>query len=179
MNYKILPKRGQRRQHKRRANQHDTIQAMRMVARESAREPYFKKLVKKYNLNGDRNSLERIFNFAFFNTYFQGDNPKIQTIRSGVRSIIDQRANCVDYSILLSSFLINMQVPHSFRMISIDPKHPNNFAHIYVILADGTVLDCVIGQDQTGKEYLKDRDERDPHFRFEAPYLRKSDLRVF
>lgn len=151
---------------------------MKQVARQSAKNPYFKTLVKKYKLNSDIKGLEKIFRFAFFNTSFESDDPKIQTIRTGLRSINDKRANCVDYCILLSSFLINMKIPHSFRMISTDPKNPENLSHIYVVTPGG-VLDPVIGQNQDGTEHTKKRDQRTPYFLKEAKHVSRVDLRIF
>lgn len=179
MSYNNLPERNQSKVvYRKGASQHDTIQVMKKVAHQSSKNPYFKTLVKKYNLKKDLNSLKRIFKFAFYNTFFESDNPKTQTIRSGMRTINDKRANCVDYCILLSSFLINMKVPHSFRMISTDPNNPNNLSHIYIVTPFG-VLDPVIGQNQNGKEHLKNRTERTPFFLDEAPYVSNIDLRIF
>lgn len=179
MNYKILPPPGQSRRIKRRGvTQRDTIQVMKKVAKESAAHPYFKTLVKRYNLNNDLRGLKKVFDFAFYNTWFKSDDDETQTIRSGLRSINDTRANCVDYCILISSFFLNMGVPHKFRMISTDPENPKNLSHIYVITPFG-VLDPVLGQDQSGKEINKIRSQRTPHFLREAPYVSKIDLRIF
>ena len=179
MNYKILPAPGQRRNIKKSdTTQIDTIKLMKKVAQASAQHPYFKTLVKRYKLKNDLRGLKKVFDFAFYNTRFKADEPEIQTVRSGLRSINDERANCVDYCILISSFFINMGVPHKFRMISTDPDKPNNLSHIYVITPHG-VLDPVLGQSQLGDEYQKKREQRQPHFLEQAPYIKKLDLRIF
>ena len=161
---------------KRNANQFDTIRTMKDVAIQSAKNPYFKYLIKKHNLKPDKESLKRIFDYAFFNTRFKKDLPNVQQIRSGIRALRDQRANCVDYCILLSSFLLNLGIEHSFRMVSTKPNE--NFSHIYVVLKDGTPLDCVIGQDQDGKEVLKSNEQRKNYFNKEIPYFKKYDLKI-
>ncbi len=177
MSYK-LPRPGKSRREKRSgATQKDTIRIMKKVAYESAKNPYWQYLIKKYDLKNDLKSMKKIFDFSFFNTYFKGDNQKTQTIRTGTRSINDKRANCVDYSILISSFLINLRVPHSFRMISTEKNDPNNLSHIFIVTPYGTI-DPVIGQDQDGNEQYKKREQRTPNFLMQAPFYKKVDLKV-
>ena len=164
---------------KRRANQFDTIYAMRKVAHESAKEPYFRKLINKHNLYNSPDALKRIFDFCFYNTYYEKDPEQKQLIRSGLRSLKDERANCVDYCVLLSSFLLNLNIPHSFRMVSTDPTKPDNFGHIYVIANGSTILDLVIGQDQEGKEIYKRAKQRTNKFNTEIPFIKNYDVKVF
>jgi hypothetical protein len=161
---------------KKRANQYDTIRTMKNVAFESAKNPFFKNLINRHHLYNDPNRIKKIFDFAFENTFYEKDNPTNQTIRSGIRSLKDKKANCVDYCILLSSFFINLGIPHNFKMVATDPKNPANYNHIFVTLADGTPLDCVIGQDQTGKEQYKKI--RKNYYGVEVPYSKQYTLKI-
>jgi hypothetical protein len=172
----LLPGKNNGKLIKRNANQFDTIRTMKDVAYQSAKNPYFKYLIKKHNLKDDIPSIKKVFDYAFFNTRFKKDLPKVQQIRSGIRSLRDKTANCVDYCILLSSFLLNLGVGHSFRMVSTRPNE--NFSHIYLVLEDGTPLDCVIGQNQDGKEQYKSNNERKNFFGMEIPYYNKYDLKI-
>ena len=175
---KLLDTRGNEKFIKNRANQFDTIRVMRGVAYESAQNPLFKKLINKHSLFRDPDRIKKIFDFCFYNTYYQKDDPKRQTVRSGIRSLTDKKANCVDYSVLLSSFLLNLNEPHVFRMVSTNKNKPNDYNHIYVVLADGTPLDLVIGQDQDGKEILKRANERTNFLGTEVPYIKKKDVKI-
>lgn len=178
MTYKILPKIGRRRGIMNNGKQNDTIRIMKLVALESSKNPWIKSMVKKYNLNESKESLKNLFNFAFYNTFFEPDEPKVQTVKSPISSLTERRANCVDYSVLLSAFLINMGVPHSFRMVSTDKKYPNSYGHIYVVLDNGLVMDCVIGQDQNGAEIYKEKNQRIPFPFEEVEFINNSDLRI-
>jgi hypothetical protein len=171
----LIGSKGESKLIKRNANQFDTIRVMKQVALESAKNPYFKYLINKYKLSNDKESIKRIFDYAFFNTTFKKDLPAVQQIRTGTRALREGKANCVDYSILLSSFLLNLGVPHSFRMVATEKNE--NFSHIYVITKDLT-LDCVIGQDQEGLEKFKTFEQRKNYFNKEVPYFKKFDLKV-
>lgn len=171
-----LPGVNQRKLIKRNANQFDTIRTMKKVAFESAKNPYFKYLIKKYDLSNDLPSIKKIFNYAFYNTRFKKDPLNVQQIRSGVRSLKDKKVNCVDYSILLSSFLINLGVKHSFRMVAVNPNE--NFSHIYVILKNNIPLDPVIGQAQDGSEVFKSNKYRKNYFGKQIPFNKKFDLKI-
>lgn len=163
---------------KRRATQFDTIKAMKEVAYESAKEPYWSDLINKYHLYNNPEALKKIFDFVFYNTYFEKDPQNKQVIRSGLRSLRDKKANCVDYCIMLSSFLLNLNIPHHFRMVSTNPNQPNNYGHIYVIANGNTIMDLVIGQKQDGTEFLKGHKDRHSFFNKEIPFVKKYDLKV-
>ncbi len=176
MKYTGLP--GQEIILKKRGNQFDTIKFMKRVAYESASNPFFQKFINQNNLYNDPNNLEKIFLYCFKKVKYLKDPKNKQYIRTGIRSLREGRGNCVDYCILLSSFLLNLNIPHKFRMVSTNTANPDNFGHIYLI-AGPKVLDLVIGQDQNGNEIYKKEKERTPFFNKEIPYLKKFDLKIF
>lgn len=176
MNYLGLP--GQEKILKRRGNQFDTIKLMKKVAYESAKNPFFRAFINKHQLYNDPEALNKIFHYCFEKVKYLKDPKNKQYIRSGIRSLKEGRGNCVDYCILLSSFLLNLNIPHKFRMVSTNTANPDNFGHIYLI-AGPKVLDLVIGQDQNGNEIYKKEKERTPFFNKEIPYLKKFDLKIF
>jgi len=176
MNYLGLP--GQEKILKRRGNQFDTIKLMKKVAYESAKNPFFRAFINKHQLYNDPEALNKIFHYCFEKVKYLKDPKNKQYIRSGIRSLKEGRGNCVDYCILLSSFLLNLNIPHKFRMISTTANSPNNYGHIY-IKAGSIPMDLVIGQDQQGKEIFKRDNERTPFFNKEIPYVKKYDLVVY
>ena len=176
MNYLGLP--GQEKILKRRGNQFDTIKLMKKVAYESAKNPFFRAFINKHQLYNDPEALNKIFHYCFEKVKYLKDPKNKQYIRSGIRSLKEGRGNCVDYCILLSSFLLNLNIPHKFRMISTTANSPNNYGHIY-IKAASIPMELVIGQDQQGKEIFKRDNERTPFFNKEIPYVKKYDLVVY
>ena len=151
---------------------------MKKVAYESAKNPFFRAFINKHQLYNDPEALNKIFHYCFEKVKYLKDPKNKQYIRSGIRSLKEGRGNCVDYCILLSSFLLNLNIPHKFRMISTTANSPNNYGHIY-IKAGSIPMDLVIGQDQQGKEIFKRDNERTPFFNKEIPYVKKYDLVVY
>ena len=163
---------------KKNGNQYDTIEFMKKIAYQNANEPFFKNYIKKNNLVGSPSDLSKIFHDIFYKTNYKKDPEGIQQIRTGTRLLKEGIGNCVDYSVIFSSFLLNLGIPHKFRMISTDRNRPNAFSHIYLVTDSGIVMDAVIGQDQNGFEYKKKKNQRTPFFNTEANYVKKFDLKV-
>jgi len=137
---------------KRSADQFDTIEAMKKYALIGSKDIFFKKFIQDYNLKPDLNSIKKICKYIFDNVYFEPDPPNKQKIRYGTRAFKDGYGNCVDYSVLLSQFLLNLKIPHSFMMVCTDKKNPENYNHIFVVIDKNNLpLDLVIGQDQVNK----------------------------
>jgi hypothetical protein len=145
---------------------------MMKVVKKATKDPYLKYIAEK--LTTDPQKLKKIFRFAFHSAKYQPDDPDLQTIRTPKRTLRDGQANCVDYSVLTSSLLSILKIPHSFRVVSFDGT--DNFSHIYTVTDNGYILDCVIGQDQLGNEHLKTK--RRGHFNKEVPYTNGKDFRV-
>ena len=137
---------------KRKANQFDTISAMRKYALLGSENPFFTQFIQKNNTPPTLSGVQTVSKYIWDNVTFKKDNPNRQQIRYGTKAIRDGIGNCVDYSVLLSQFLINLRIPHSFIMVATNEKQPDNYNHIFVVLDDYNLpIDLVIGQDQTGK----------------------------
>lgn len=137
---------------KRRANQFDTINSMKKYAQIGSNNPFFANFIARNNLSNDLESIKKISKYIFNHVTFEKDDSTRQVIRYGTKALRDKKGNCVDYSVLLSQFLINLRIPHSFIMVATNEKQPDNYNHIFVVLDDYNLpIDLVIGQDQTGK----------------------------
>ena len=121
---------------KRKANQFDTISAMRKYALLGSENPFFTQFIQKNNVPPTLSGVQTVAKYIFDNVTFKKDNPNRQQIRYGTKAIRDGIGNCVDYSVLLSQFLINLRIPHSFIMVATNEKQPDNYNHIFVVLAD-------------------------------------------
>ena len=163
---------------KKKGNQFDTIKLMKKIAYQNSKKPFYKNYIKRNNIVGTTDDLEKIFNDIFYSTYFVKDPPGVQQIRTGERLLKEGKGNCVDYSVIISTFLLNLGIPHKLRMISTDKNNPNAYSHIYVVTDSGIILDVVLGQDQNGNEYKKSKTERTPYFNTQAKFVDKFDLRV-
>ena len=150
---------------KKRATQFDTIEHMRRVAHESAKDPLFIQLTN--NKTVKHRDVENLYNSLYRFLHFERDNPKYQVIRSAYRTLKDGTGNCVDYSVLVGAFLIRMGIPFYFRMISMDGTP--SYSHIYVVLQDGTPFDLVLG---------KEFQEMQGQLGVQLPFTNKYDLKV-
>lgn len=157
------------------ANQFKTLSNIDKVAKAGAKDPFIVKSIEKYNLNGSEESLKKIAKAGFNIAKFFPDPKDNQYIRTVNRLLKDRRGNCVDYTVFISSFLRALKVPHIIRMVSFDRNNPRNYSHIYPLTLNGIVLDVVNGQDQTGRESLKDPKKRTFIFNREVPYINKFD----
>lgn len=117
--------------------------------------PFITSSIKKYGLDGSKQSLKRIFDAIFKLIYFFPDPTDTQYVKTVNRTLKDRRGNCVDYSVVFSAFLRALRVPHYIRIVEYPNQAVPGISHIYVKTLDGITLDAVIGQDQHGNEINK------------------------
>ncbi len=100
---------------------------------------------------------ENIWNWMRLNTKYKLDTKGIEELRTPLRSLKDKDSgiDCDDYTILISSILLNLNIPHQFRIAAY--KNKGNFQHIYPVAFD-----------DLGNEYVIDVVPEIPHFNFEA-----------
>jgi LEA14-like dessication related protein len=97
-------------------------------------------------------TIKAVFDFVNDHIQYREDSPGIEELRRPTRSWNDRVAgiDCDCYSILLSSILSNLNIPHSFRMAAYDASE--NFSHVYVVAkANGKqyIMDPVKGKFNT------------------------------
>lgn len=73
-----------------------------------------------------------IYNFLYSHVQYTKDNPLREQLRQPTRTWKDRKAgvDCDCYSIFISSVLINLGVPHAFRIA----KYGGDWQHVYVIV---------------------------------------------
>lgn len=115
-----------------------------------------------------RDTARMVWEFCYHHFQYRPDRENVEEIRSPQRSWADRRQgiDCDCFTVLISSLLSNLGIPHALRCTKYpDPKGLNPdppFSHIYVVVPDGTghhAIDPVTDQ-----------------FDFEAPYLNKIDI---
>lgn len=162
---------------KRQADQFDTIENMKKYAIIGSKNPFFSRYIARHNLKNNLESIKKISKFIFNHVYFEKDKSNNQIIRYGTRALRDGFGNCVDYSVLLSQFLLNLGVKHSFKMVATEKNDPKSFNHIFVMLDNYNLpIDLVIGQDQQGNESFKNK--RTMYLFKQVPYYTQSKLKV-
>lgn len=112
--------------------------------------------------------LKKIFDFAYNSAAFQPDPKGENFVHSGSATIRRKFANCVDYSVLVSSLLTLLGLDHSFRIIEFTTREPDGTYftryHVYVVTASKIILDPVLGQDQEGENSIESRDQTSGQF---------------
>ena len=159
------------------ADQFKTLKHIDRIAELNKSNPIYSRWIRKYNLDKIQEPERIIFLLAFYLAKFEPDHPNIQAIREPWRVAKDGLANCVDYTTFISGFLRHdlLRIPHTIKMISFD--NSKNYSHIYT-QTNGTTLDPVVGQDQTGQERLKANLSRIPYYNVEVPHTNKYTFNV-
>lgn len=119
--------------------------------------------------------LRSVANFAYYNCYFEPDPPKTQVIRTPRACLRDQRANCVDYTVLIGAICAACGLPVTIRAVQLPGQ--NNYGHVYPVV-NGVPLDIVPQQDQTGNEVNTRAQGSTPVYGYELEYLTKFDTLV-
>lgn len=113
-------------------------------------------LSKKFKIN--ENVLKNVFNKVYDLAYYMPDVNGKQQIKTVSRILNDKQANCVNYSILIGSILLNLKIDFYFKIVGFNTE----FEHIYIIAINPVtkekqILDCVLGQNQQGKATFLNR----------------------
>lgn len=116
--------------------------------------------------------LQQLANRAYDSMYFIPDRNNLQTIRTPRRSLMDQRANCVDYTVFIASIARNLGLPVTIRIVQLPGQ--KNFGHVFPIV-DGVIIDVVPGQAQDGSEFMT-RQHHYPPIGHTWDYLAKQDF---
>lgn len=112
--------------------------------------------------------LENLYTFAYKQSYFERNPPDHQRVRTLRRFIVDGRASCVDYTVFIASVLLASGRSVDVKLVSTNGE---TFGHIYPVTLDGVVLDCVFGQDETGREQWTRPVNSRGRFNKECPHI--------
>jgi len=146
---------------KKNADQFDTLKAIDITAQHSTRAPEVLNLLKFIRPG---HILQDLYNICRDIQYIP-DRPGVQNVKTPSRTLRDQQANCVNYTLLISTILRILKKIHTIRMV--DFKGNGNYSHIYII-CDNIPVDPVIGWEIPKNNY----------FGIEAPFKKKYDLTI-
>jgi hypothetical protein len=140
---------------KRNAKLEDTLFHMkRIVMRDFSKMEEF---ANQFRADSIQEVSRKIWNWMRENTTYKLDSTGIEELRTPERSLRDKDKgiDCDDYTILISSILMNLGIAHEFRIAAY--KEKGRFQHIYPVAFD-----------EKGNEYVIDCVPEIPHFNFEA-----------
>lgn len=145
-----------------------TMAYMIKVANHYAKDPFI--LSKAAEFMGANDPIRAVFDFAYSSAVHRNDE-SIQFIKTPLRTIDSGQANCVSYSVLISSLLSAMQIPHYFRAVDISG---DGFKHIYIKTKSDITLDCTSGQAQDDTDTQFNRSPTG-NFNKEVQFLKRLD----
>lgn len=125
----------------------DIVRVMQGTAEFSRRQPLAVYIASK--MDGSKKSLFQFFNGLFDRAKYVPVHEE-QDIRTINKLWKDEKANCVDYSIAISSVLSLLRVPHGFVVCG---ESANNVSHVYIVAypsGERVVMDCVLEQHEEG-----------------------------
>jgi hypothetical protein len=120
-----------------------------------------KKIVPLFEADTQEESCYKIWHRLYTRLPYQLDDKGKEQIRSPRATWWGRRADCDDFSVFVSAILINMGIPHLFRIAMYDEKY--GYQHIYVVAkverGREVVIDCVLNQFNKEVPYIKKIDK--------------------
>lgn len=152
------------------ADLEDTLKNMKRIALRDAYQ--VRELAKSLEKPTVAATSRNIWDYLRANTHYKLDQQGLEELRTPARSIIDGKAglvdptfgiDCDDYTILISALLLNLGIPHEYRVAAYQQK--GKFQHIYPVAFD-----------EQGNEYVIDVVPEIPHFNYEEQPI--ADLKI-
>lgn len=127
------------------ASINDLIKIVNQISIESINDP----LVLEFNesISKSNNIPYEIYKKVYNNISYYPDLTNDQNIRTPNKTIRDKKANCIDYTTLISSLLFINNIQHSYKLVASAPA--GEIDHIYIMVGN-IPIDPVIGQPQNG-----------------------------
>lgn len=143
---------GFRRTLKENASVDDTLKNMKRIALRDTWQ--VKELAHDLQGYDIKDTCQNIWNFVRTVPYKE-DTEGIEELRTPARTLTGNRADCDDYTILISAILLNLHIPHIYKCTAYEEI--GKFQHIYPVAFD-----------PQGKEYVIDCVPQIPSFNYEA-----------
>ena len=142
-NYNTYPISGKTYPLKRYADVHDTIFAIKRIIVQQY--TVVSDLAKNLQGNNEQETFKNIWNFVRNNILYQNDEKGKEQLRRPQRTLHDKTGDCDDFSILISSILMNLGIKHELLVTAY--KKESQWQHIYPVAYDTQgnrfVIDCV------------------------------------
>ena len=120
-------------------------------------------------------TVNKIYEFLYSHFQYKLDGPDFQDILAPSAAWHFRRTgfDCKTYSILASTILQNLGIPHSFRMVQQAGIMPGEWSHVYVIVPNGNTHLVIDATTHTNKEvsYTNKHDYTMKHRGLASPYV--------
>lgn len=137
-----------------------TIKAMYRIATDNQFQ--IEELAKKLKSYSVLSTSENIFDWVRSNIKYVKDRSGKEELRTPARLIKDAKGDCDCTSILISSILQVLKVPHFFRVVDVSGQ---GYEHVYVVAIS-----------ENGEEIILDTVPEIIHFNFEHPHKKRKDF---
>jgi hypothetical protein len=147
-----------------------TVDWIRKISVEGTKNPVIINIARE--CKKEKEPLQCVFDKVYDLIVYEPCPENTQTVRTIENMLRTGQGNCVNYSTMIASILLLMNVPFFFRTVSY--QNPREYDHIYIVTKSGIVLDPVQGQKQDGTDT---RQNRPPYgfFNKEVKYKYKKD----
>jgi hypothetical protein len=102
-------------------------------------------------------TVNKIYAFLYSHFQYKLDGPLFQDILAPSAAWYYRRTgfDCKTFSVLASTILQNLRIPHSFRMVQQAGIMPGEWSHVYVIVPNGNTHFTIDATTHDNKEVLK------------------------
>ncbi|MBX3103030.1 MAG: hypothetical protein KF690_11015 [Bacteroidetes bacterium] len=146
---------------KRHGNLPDTVAAMKRIAHQTRSDTAH--LAPRLKGRNVEDTCRKLWHFVYWHIQYELDKPGTEQLRRPARSWADRHrgVDCDCYSLFISTVLLNLQIPHSFRIT--EYRKEDGWQHVYVIVPAPTTkgyytLDAVLDQFDLEKPFRRKQD---------------------
>lgn len=147
-----------------------TVDWIRKIAVEGTKNPIVISIAKECEKEPE--PLQCVFDKVYDLILYEPCPDNNQSLRTVENMLREGEGNCVNYSTMIASILLVMNVPFFFRTVAY--TNPREYDHIYIVTKSGVVLDPVPGQRQDGTDTRQNRPKYG-NFNQEVKYRFKKD----
>lgn len=137
MNFRIIREKGTKTIVDRNGSVAKVIPYAKIIAHDSSFSREIEELAGQFGYN-----FKGLFDFLVTHIDYEPDPDNEQRIRTADRTLYERKANCLDFTVLLSAYLQYLGVPHYYKLVRF--KRTGDFEHIYIVLENGLILDPVV-----------------------------------
>jgi hypothetical protein len=117
-----------------------------------------KKIAEKLKATNLEQTITNIWNFLYHHIQYKLDKPNLEELRRPARLWHDKEGDCDDFAMSASSILVNLNIPHAFR---ITKYGRDQYQHVYIIIPNGKghyTIDPVLSQANYEKPFTQKKD---------------------
>ncbi|MBB1194845.1 hypothetical protein DNC80_14335, partial [Flavobacterium sp. SOK18b] len=157
------------------SNTYDTLKYMALWANKYANQ--MSKVTPMMKGRSLQETINNIYSFLYNHFQYKLDGETQQLFSPSAAWFYRKKGfDCKTYSILASTILQNLKVPHSFRMVKQSGIMPGEWSHVYVIVPNGNSYYTIDATTHDNKEvsFTNKYDHQMKHVGLASPYTKGS-----